>query len=339
MKKFQYGLIFCVIIVIGIFTATNSAFGWGEMKKAKEYIEASMFPQAQAILEKEITENPKNAEAHYQLAICYVHLKYHAKAEERFKSAMGLKPEYGEKVGGVYLSAAMIYLNNENIKEAKDAFDQAVRYQPNLGKTIAQECLKRGQARLEQGKYLNAEGYLSLTQIYDRSLIQRLAELYYSTSQKAQPEDSLNLLKKASQIDKKFETELGKKYLVLANSQNSLEKRSLLINEATKYKVTNEELIASSIEYYAKIWGEPRKLELKEKKFEYAGTVAEYKRIRFLSLHDFWMKSEKTTKLWTARTTSNHGIEFRYSDMEGKDTPVHFGMNNEPTIVYYWIEK
>lgn len=58
-----------VVIVISMFGCVSK-----EMKKAKEYLDASMFQEAITLLEIEIQNNPKNAEANFLLDKCYLNL-------------------------------------------------------------------------------------------------------------------------------------------------------------------------------------------------------------------------------------------------------------------------
>ena len=59
-------------IALFIFVSDGNALFDSNVDKAKEFLQAGMYPQAIALLEKEINDNPTNAEAHFQLGICYI---------------------------------------------------------------------------------------------------------------------------------------------------------------------------------------------------------------------------------------------------------------------------
>ena len=72
-----------------------------DMKKAKEFMEASMYEQAISLLEIEIQDNPKNAEANYLLGKCYIETSNNSKVEECFNRAILLDTDYKEKIGKI----------------------------------------------------------------------------------------------------------------------------------------------------------------------------------------------------------------------------------------------
>ena len=58
-----------------------------DVSKAKKFIKAGMYPQAIAVPEKRINDEPDDAEAHFLLGRCYIHTGNLRGADTRFESA------------------------------------------------------------------------------------------------------------------------------------------------------------------------------------------------------------------------------------------------------------
>lgn len=157
------------------------AFFTNDVDKAKEFMAAAMYPQAIALLEKAINDKPTNAEAHYQLGICYINKDNYSGADERFASAVRLKPDYGYKIGAQYRKAGSETLNKDRTAEARSLFRKAVQFQPKLKKEIAKECFAAGKSYLNKHQSSPADGLLSMARSYDPSLIEQIkaAEVSY----------------------------------------------------------------------------------------------------------------------------------------------------------------
>ena len=100
-----------VFVVIVVLSVSTNAFSWGEVKKAREFMQAGMYPQAFELLTKRINDKPSDGEAHFQLGVCFINTGNYSKADERFGSAVRLKPDYGYKLGGQYQKAGNEKLN------------------------------------------------------------------------------------------------------------------------------------------------------------------------------------------------------------------------------------
>ena len=137
-------LVFIVLLVVAVFISNANALLDGNVEKAKDFMQAGMYPQAIALLEKEINDDPTNAEAHFQLGICYINQSNYSGADERFASAVRLKPDYGYEIGKEYMKALEFYVAKEGISLEKTALveslsDKAVEYDPGLKKEIAKK--------------------------------------------------------------------------------------------------------------------------------------------------------------------------------------------------------
>ncbi len=136
MNKLYRLSLLTTICFLALFVFTSSVYALfdSNVKKAKEFMQAEMYPQAIALLEKEISEEPTNADAHFQLGICYINQNKYSGADERFASAVKLKPDYGYKIGKEFKKASDDALKKENLSSASALFDKAIIYDPSYKK-------------------------------------------------------------------------------------------------------------------------------------------------------------------------------------------------------------
>ena len=85
-----------VFLICALFVCGN-AFALGEMKKAKKLMDSEEYTKAIALLEKRIDEKPEDAEAHFNLGICYIKIENISRAEEWFTQTVALDSQYGNK--------------------------------------------------------------------------------------------------------------------------------------------------------------------------------------------------------------------------------------------------
>jgi tetratricopeptide (TPR) repeat protein len=163
-------LINIYFLTLFMFTSQVYALFESNVDKAKEFMQAGMYPQAITLLEKETNDNPTNAEAHFQLGICYVNQNNFSNADERFSSAVCLKPDYGYQIGEEYKKAGKESISKGNNSSAKSLFSKAVDYQPNLKKEIAPLYFDIGKTYLNQSQSNMADEFLLLARNFDPSL-------------------------------------------------------------------------------------------------------------------------------------------------------------------------
>ena len=116
MKFCLYILYICCTVLCIAFAAPAFAEDHPDVVKAKEFIMAGMYAEAKDLLKKRIHDKPMDAEAHFQLGICYLKLKEHKKADKRFSSAVKLEPVYESKVKEEYEKAGV-----DRSRKAKEA--------------------------------------------------------------------------------------------------------------------------------------------------------------------------------------------------------------------------
>ena len=169
MKKFAL-ITTLLVALVCLINPISYAFTNKDVKKAKEFEAAGMYPQAIALLEKRINDKPTDAEAHFELGTCYIYQGGVGKAEERFASAVRLDPEYGYEIGGKYMEAANNYLKKGDFKQAKRLYGDAVRYDPVLKSKVAKKCVEYGASYLDKMQSQTADELFSYALSYDRSV-------------------------------------------------------------------------------------------------------------------------------------------------------------------------
>lgn len=151
-----------MVLLIG-FVFLFVGCGSNDVEKAKEFMAAGMYPQAIELLNKRIQEKPDDAEAHFQLGVCLINTGSFRMADERFASAVRLKPDYGFQIGGEYKIAGMQALGKSDFSNAQNLFDKAVSFQPDLKDEIVKFCVEKGTALLNSGTTQNTDSGISET--------------------------------------------------------------------------------------------------------------------------------------------------------------------------------
>lgn len=163
-------LMFLVAIFLMLIYVPSYAFFNSDVRKAKDFMKAGMYPQAVSQLEKRINEKPSDEEAHFLLGICFLQTNDFNSAEDRFNSAYRLEPDYGNKIGEEFWKIGKIFLEKENISVASSLFSKAVKYQEQLSKRIANEFFTKGKLYFERNEIQTSDYLFSLAHNYDTSI-------------------------------------------------------------------------------------------------------------------------------------------------------------------------
>jgi tetratricopeptide (TPR) repeat protein len=147
-RKLKTSLMVFLVSLLIVFPAY--AFFNSDVKKAKDYIQAGMIPQAIELLNKRINDKPKDAEAHLLLGSCYLQQGNFGAADQRFDSAVKLDPNNRSKVAAEYQKAGDARLANGNMSGAQRLYLKAIQYNPSLKPQIAQACFDKGAASLNK---------------------------------------------------------------------------------------------------------------------------------------------------------------------------------------------
>jgi tetratricopeptide (TPR) repeat protein len=157
------------LLVLALFIS-SCGFLNKDVKRAEEFMAADMYPQAIVLLSNRLNDDPDNAQAHFLLGVSHIYTGKYAIADDFFKSAIRLDPDYGYQVGAEYKKAANRLLKNKNAETAITLFKTATAYQPDLKPAVARETFRAGKKYLDQGHSDVADGFLKLAVAYDRSL-------------------------------------------------------------------------------------------------------------------------------------------------------------------------
>lgn len=149
---FSFALIFLISL--------NNAFAKDNVSKAKEFMQANMYPAAIALLEKEVygiggdlsKANPRNYEAQFLLGLCYVRESRLKEADERFASAIQLKADYGHKIGIGLKDIGMDSVRQGELKTALTIFNKAEHYEPAITRSTVRELLDLGNSLYSKGR-------------------------------------------------------------------------------------------------------------------------------------------------------------------------------------------
>lgn len=127
-----------MFIVLGLFyLLASSPASAGNVEKAADFVKAGMYKQAIAVLEKEILENPTSPRAHLELGNAYAATERYQEAEERYKSAVSLSANYGNKVGQIYRKMGDESLKNGRLNSAKMLYGRYLSYYPGEREALA----------------------------------------------------------------------------------------------------------------------------------------------------------------------------------------------------------
>jgi tetratricopeptide (TPR) repeat protein len=234
MKNWTTFISLTLLIVTIFFISPAFALLDNDVDKAKEFMTAGMYPQAIELLNKRIMDKPTDAEAHFQLGICYINTGSYSQADERFASAVRIKSDYGYQIGGEYKKVGLSTLDKGNDSTALTLFKQAIKYQPDLKTGITDQLFEKGKAQPDR--------YFSMVLNLDPSQKSKVADYYKSLSDKTTDEEGkIAYLKKAADIDsarygEKYNADaqvLGRKYLDLAKKNAVIPGKE---EEKKKYK-------------------------------------------------------------------------------------------------------
>jgi len=113
-----------------------------EMKKAIQYMDVKMYKEAISLLEIELQDKPKNAEASYLLGICYLNDKNPELAEKNFKRSILLETSYKEKIAMIYYNESINLYKKNYTFEAHNLYKTGLKYSPTDKNIVAKELLE-----------------------------------------------------------------------------------------------------------------------------------------------------------------------------------------------------
>jgi len=248
MKKNGWRKFFVVLIlvILTLVTGFSTAFANGNSPTAQEFMDSRMYPQAVALLNQQLNKNPKNAKAHYQLAICYLNQGNISAADQSFERALTLSPNFGLSIGKEYLAAGSWNLNRGNNHQAHQLIAKSLQYDPGLrdavgetyrrggenalqrndltaakelyGKAISYNfnhrtpamnaCLDRGKVLLAAGEVKRAEDFFETALYFSSDAKERLCDIYFEQGRVAAKPSDFGLLERAKKYGSQHNEEI-----------------------------------------------------------------------------------------------------------------------------------
>ncbi len=215
-----------------VLITTSHAFFKNDVDKAKDFMKVDMYPQAIELLNKRINEKPTDAEAHFQLGLCYMSTGDFRKADKRFSSGVKLEPDYKGKIGREFKQAGIDALIDGKTGKAKTLFLTAVKYQPDLQDGIATYAFGKGKASFDHGRYRTADERFSVVVALDITLHQEICDMFFEAGEAADNNSCVDLYKRAKGYCSTHNKEMGQRFVKLAKADG--------ISDAQKQKYKKE---------------------------------------------------------------------------------------------------
>jgi tetratricopeptide (TPR) repeat protein len=234
MKRTAFFSVIFLAILLAPLTLSHALFD-SDVDKAKDFMKAGMYPQAIDLLNIRINQKPTDAEAHFQLGICYLKTGNYRGADERFTGAVNLKPEYGQKVGAEYRKAGSAALARGNTGQAQGLFQQAVKYQPNLKDSIVKEAYGKGKTLFDQGSYNGADNMFGVATAFDSSLNKQICDMYFDLGQKAGESECVNFYSRTKSYCSDHNKAIGDRLLAISKTKKSESEVQKWRKEAANY--------------------------------------------------------------------------------------------------------
>lgn len=232
--KFTRLLLLHVIFLI-MFGSSNCIILNQDVQKAKEFMQAGMYPDAVELLNKRIRENPSDAEAHLLLGECYLHQGDYGKAKDQFDHALKLNSNLSNKIGEAYKRAGDKANNDYQIEAALNLYQEAIFYLPDLEEQILTAVYEAGRQDFDRGEYESADHRFSLAASLDHTLNKEISDLFFNLGKDADEQLCVALFRKTKKYSNHHDQEIGEILLSIAYTKNSEQKIQKWRKEASLY--------------------------------------------------------------------------------------------------------
>jgi tetratricopeptide (TPR) repeat protein len=347
MNKFRYLLMLIVFVSIVPYGCS------GEVDKAKEFIKAGMYPQAIEVLNKQIEKEPTDAEAQFQLGICFINTGDFSNANERFNSAVKLQSEYGFQIGSEYKKFGDEALAKNNFAGARQAYSQAIGYQPDLKGIIINGLKEGGIKNLNKQTLNTANEQFDFLYSLDKGSGILIAKAYLDAFNQSGDDDefkavvinravtysqSVDIIKTHADYffvlsKKATSTEEAVADLVIANKFSQTYSAEL----QTKKEALEYEKMLELVKKNEEKFGKAQHIRLdKPDELKQAAEFSTAKKVYYFSLEDFRITDGiNFTRTWSKFYSKIGEIELSIKG-EGK-VKLNFIMDKKPTDVYFWV--
>jgi len=231
MKKINI-IIALTLLLAPLFVIPANASINNDVAKAEEFMAADFYPEAIALLEKRINDNPSDVEAHYQLGLCFINTGNFSRADNRFASAVTLDPDYGDIIGAEYKWIGDEALQNGRANEALNLYNSAIKYQPDLMNEIAQDAFSLGLAFLDQNNYKLADITFYIATTFDPTLKQQASDIFFDLGNSVENSRCIDHYRTARKYSNSHDQEIGRQLVRLSQDP--------MISEADKKKYKQE---------------------------------------------------------------------------------------------------
>lgn len=207
-----------------------------DVDKAREFVQAGMYPQAIALLTKKIDEKPTNAEAHFLLGVCFINTGKPAGGEEEFRKAVTFKSDFGRNIGKEFVNAAKANLFKKSpIPLTRHLFLKAIEYEPSLRQSIAKELFTEGKNFAASSQYEDLDIRFMIASSIDPSIKNEIRSIYYNLGNAATGKESFVFYQRAQQYCQTYNQDIGQRLVVMAKNVPSKEESDQYVQEASRY--------------------------------------------------------------------------------------------------------
>lgn len=217
MKKLQATILLFFIMIFGFNTpsASQSSID-SDVKRAKAFMAARMYPEAIELLNNRISNKPTDVEAHFQLGICYLHSGLIKKANNQFINAVELTHDYRYTIGSECKKIGDDALNSGNYGWAKSLYQLAIKYHPNLKGKIARDCYDSGRHHFNYKNYGPADSIFTLATDFDSSFNQQVSEMFFNLGNSVDSMHCIEYYRISSKYSSLYNQKIGLKLVELA---------------------------------------------------------------------------------------------------------------------------
>ncbi len=253
--------VFITVISVLLLVSPALASYTMNIDTAQDLISDGKYDLAVSLLEETVAENPQGSMGFYLLGVARLWSGDCEFACDRFLQALELDPTLKDQMREQVKERIFERLRDGDLEGARSALTVAVRYDPGLGREIAQACVYRGGGYIETGDAQLADDLFRFIAEVDPSLSSAICELLFSKARSATGEESLKLVLASIRYGNRYQKETTRMLINLANDLEDEGARQKYLAMADPY-VEPEVVLQASVEYYTGRWGTPGKVTL-----------------------------------------------------------------------------
>lgn len=165
---------FLLLILLALFLL--SGCGKSPEEKAKEFMAAGMYEQAKVFLKEEINKKPTNANLHFLLGKTLLAINEIKEAQQSFDRAMRLDVNKGKLIGTAYFEEGEATFKKNDIKRADFLFTIAYKYDSSLAAKIADLYTNAAIDNLNKLNIEQAQSLAISAKHYNPNIVHKVAE-------------------------------------------------------------------------------------------------------------------------------------------------------------------